>query len=550
MELSDSDSISCLKSRIRAPILWIMIPLVLGYIIARKTPQLPFLFLLVFGGMLSAIWIIAWWKRYYRQLYWRVFGVICVFLLSWGYLLLHLPSHLDWTDKPQREVNLTLKVTQVRPLEDKYSRQAGYAEIVNAPKHLGVLIGQKVSFFLSPGDKTSETLVRSQVVKAKGLISPILENSDNPFENYLFSQGISFKLNRGVILETEFDPSSFFKFCKNQNEHLEAILAKGKSIETADAVNIYSAMLLGNQASLTPEQKYAFQITGSLHLFSISGLHVAMVAACIAFFLRSIRLPNALAAIIGLIILFLYVEITGGSPSAMRAFLMVFFYWGAMVFRRKKSAFSALLASALVALVINPFDLWNIGFQLSYVVVGSILLYGVPLNEVINNWINTKFVKMHSILKYCIRWFLNLIGISLAANIGSTFLSILYFKTFAPGAVLLSIAVIPLASLVIVIGCISLLLGVISLPMLSGLINPISWFIIKIIAASIAFSLKISGLFWESFAMPSILTYISLGILLVMLYLGHVFNKLQRSSFYSLPIILIIFFISLGRYIV
>lgn len=546
MPSNEQESI-IIKSRIRAPILWIIIPLVLGYAIARMTPMAPTLLLLTLGIFMSLIWIVAWWTRRYRRLHWRALGVTCVFILSWGYLLLRLPPNLDWTERPEREANLTLQVTQTRALEDKYNRQAGYGKILEAPSHLEKLVGQKVSFFLSSEDRTDKALVRSQVIKVRGILTSIIKNSDNSYENYLFSQGIAFKLNRGVILKTQSDPSIFFAFCKNQNDRLEAILTRGKNAGSAYAANIYSAMLLGNQASLSPEQKRTFRITGSLHLFSISGLHVAMVATCIAFFLKLVRIPNPFAPIIGLLTLFLYVEITGGAPSAMRAFLMVGFYWGARAFKRKKSAFSALLASGLVALIANPFDLWNIGFQLSYGVVGSILLYGVPLNEVVNNWINTQWSGVHATLKYALKWLLNLIGISIAANIGSTFLSILYFNTFAPGAVLLSIIVIPLASVVIILGCISLLLGLIGLPILSESINPISWYIIKIMESAMDWSLKIPGLFWESFTALPMLTHLSLAVIFTMLYLGHILNKLGRPAFYSLPITLIVLFVTLER---
>lgn len=542
---SEDQHITQLKSRIRAPILWIILPLISGYLAARLTPSLSPLLFFSLGLALSAIWLALWCKRLHRSLYSKALGLCSIFILSWGYLLWHLPPSLNWQEKPQREAILTLKVTQTQPLEDKYQRQNGYAEILDAPTHLKSLIGQKVSFFLSPENTNAPPLIRSQIIKTRSLITPINPNLDNSFENYLFSQGITFKLYRGHILETLSQPSKFFTFCKKQNDHLTAILSQGQNKENPNASKIYHAMLLGNQASLTPDQKYAFKMTGSLHLFSISGLHVAIIAACIAFFLKLIKIPNALAALIGLSILFLYVEITGGSPSAMRAFLMVAFYWGAKAFKRKTSAFSALLASGLISLLANPFDLWNIGFQLSYTVVATILLYGVPLNEIINTWINHRFQKSYFILINGLRWLLNLIGISLAANIGSTFLSTLYFKIFSPGAVILSIVVIPLASITIVIGCISLLFGLIGLSIISRLLNPISEFIIKIMETPIFWSLKIPGFFLESLQTPSLLLHISLISLLTILYLGHLFNKLQNPIFYSLPLTIITLFAGL-----
>lgn len=532
-----------LKSRIRAPIIWIIVPLIAGYLIGRETPEISSVFLIGGGIGLGAIWTFHWCKNVHHFWLWKVVGVMSVFLLSWGYMLLNLPSTLDWEGKPDREANLTIKIMHTFSLNDQHNRQAGYAEIVDAPAHLGILVGQRIYYFLAMHGNENGPLVRSQTMEVRGLLSSISFNSDNSFERYLFSQGITFKLYRGQVLGMKKPSAVFYRFCEIQNRRLEAILRKGRNAKNEYVANIYTAMLLGNKASLTPEQKYAFQTTGSLHLFAISGLHVGVIAGCIAFLLKLIRVKNPWAAIIGLIILFLYVEITGGAPSAMRAFLMVTFYWGGRALKRKKSAFSALLASALVALILNPFNLWNIGFQLSYAVVGSILLYGLPLNEVVNNLIDTLFGNMKSFFKSGLRWLGSLMGISIAANIGSTFLAILYFKVFAPGAVLLSIVVIPLASVVIVIGFISLLVGLIGLPFLSGQINLISWFIIRIMEVTISASLKIPGLFWESFIAKPLISYIALGATFGFLYWGHRFNQLQRSLFYSIPTATIILFV-------
>lgn len=535
-----------LRSRIRAPLLWILLPLIIGYILARTTPEqlhYPKIFLTL-GTLLASLWIYSWWMQLHKILPWKIIGLSSIFLLSSWNLLFHLPPQLDWTHLPEREVNVLLKITQTHSNENKYHRQMGYAKIIDTPKHLKNLKNQNLAFFLFP-EKNSpqkQSLIRSQLIQAKGILTSIPENSTNSYDQYLLSQGIHFKLSRGLILKTEKLPNSFYQFCDQQNKRLETILSKNNPNTNDQLTPIYIAMLLGKQATLTPEQKHAFQITGSLHLFSISGLHVAMIGAFIAFLLKIIRIPNSLNALISLCILYLYVEITGGSPSAMRAFLMVVFYWGAKLFSRKKSAFSALLASALITLIANPFNLWNIGFQLSYGVVASILLYGVPLNEIINNWINEQFSKINELFKKSLKWCLNLTGISLAANIGSTFLSILYFQTFAPGAILLSIFIIPLASGVMIIGCISLITGIIGLTIISTILNSISCYIIKIMELTIIIFMKIPGLFLSSLIENNLLIKLLLILTFLILYLGHVFNKLKSKTFYSLPIAIISLF--------
>lgn len=546
MPSSDADHLVKLQSRTRAPVIWVLLPLIAGYLIGKMPTGVsnPLLVIISIGFILLGGY--AFWTGQNLNWVWKILGIFSIFIISWGYLLLHLPPSLNWEDKPEREAHLTLKVIRTFSLEDKYNRKAGYGKIVDAPKHLKMLIGQKIYYFISTSQEKPKTLVRSEIIEIRGLLAPIIKNTENGFEKYLFSQGIGFKLSRGQFLKTKTEAKGFYKFCETQNRKLNAILDEGKSAHNSYASNIYKAMLLGNKVSLTENQKYAFQTTGSLHLFSISGLHVGVIAGCIAFLLQLIKIKNPWTPIIGLITLFLYVEITGGAPAAMRAFLMVAFYWGGRAFQRKSSAFSALLTSALVALILNPFDLWNIGFQLSYTVVGSILLYGLPLNEIINNYLNVEFRRTQMIIKNGLQWLINLLGISIAANIGITFLSIRYFSIFAPGSIFLSIIIIPLASVIIIIGFISLLVGLIGLNFISGLINPISWMIIRVMEMIIAYSLKIPGLFWESFRAGPLLTYISIGILFAFLYWGHRFNKLHQTLFYLMPIGMIGIFVGFG----
>jgi len=533
-----------LRSRSRAPIIWIIFPLIAGFVTGRKIFLSEFLLIGV-GIGLGVVWGLFWWRES-GQWYWKIIGVMSVYFLSWGYLQSYLPVSLNWEEKPEREAYLTLKIGQVFGFDEKYNRQVGYGEIVGAGQHLRDLVGQKIYFscILDEIYPPSGALIRSEVIEVKGVLRSIGKETENGFEKYLFSQGIRFKLYRGKLLNVQEKANWFYRFCAEQNKKLEKILAMAEETDNVHALNIYKAMLLGKQADLTAQQKYAFSITGSLHLFSISGLHVGVIAGCVAFLLRLVRVRNPWAAIIGIVILFLYVQITGGSAPAMRAFFMVVFYWVGRAFQRKNSAFSALLASAFVALIYNPFDLWNIGFQLSYMVVGSILLYGLPLNEVINDAISKRFVGVPVMIKKGCVWVVNLLGVSVAANVGATFLSICYFNIFAPGSIFLSILIIPLASLIISFGFTALFMGLVGLTFICEAINPISYMGIRMMELIISFSLKIPGLFWGSCMASQSLTYICMSVLFAFLYGCHRFNQLQKILFYLAPIGMITIFVS------
>src|SRR5690606_8486486 len=93
------------------------------------------------------------------------------------------------------------------------------------------------------------------------------------------------------------------------------------------------------------------------------------------------RLPRGAAFLLGTAILWTYVDITGGTPSAVRAFWMVTCLLGARQIRAPSNSLAALAASALVVLVIDPHQLFSASFQMSYGIVAALLLYGVPLQE-------------------------------------------------------------------------------------------------------------------------------------------------------------------------
>ena len=107
-------------------------------------------------------------------------------------------------------------------------------------------------------------------------------------------------------------------FCVRAQARLEGILRHGLEAQPQTA-SLYLAMLLGAKAELSGEQENAFMRSGTFHIFSISGLHVAVIAGAIHLLFHLLRVPRRFAVVIGLAVLWLYVQITGASSPAMRA---------------------------------------------------------------------------------------------------------------------------------------------------------------------------------------------------------------------------------------
>lgn len=213
----------------------------------------------------------------------------------------------------------------------------------------------------------------------------------------------------------------------------------------------------------------AFRNSGSLHVFSVSGMHVAMAGSLGWLVLRLLRVPRKAAVPLLIALMFGYAWLTGNSPPALRAAWMGAVFLGAFVFQRRPDLLSALGAVLLVATLWDGRLLLQPGVQLSYGVVAALGLG--------SGWFSRRFERfvghdsyLPSVLltPWQVRWcrgkrqVANVTAASCAACIGSTPLTLWYFGMATPAAVLASLAMaIPLY----------LLLGV---ALLSCIVYPLS----------------------------------------------------------------------------
>lgn len=255
---------------------------------------------------------------------------------------------------------------------------------------------------------------------------------------------------------------------------------------------------------LEPEREERFARSGSLHLFAISGLHVMAVAATLAQVLALTRLPPGIVAVVGLTGVWVYVMMTGHTPSAVRAFTMVAFFWGAKAFLRQSNSFGALANSALAVLILDPRQLWLPGFQLSYMVVGGLVtvaaLLEVSGRGMIDRptWREEQFVpRAFKVRLWMIRQALRLFFLSLTASLFSAPLIISFFGLFSPVAVFLNMVLVPLAGLVVSTGCLVIVLGLAGFDSLAIFYNHAAWIAIGSMEWSIEVALSMPGTWHE-----------------------------------------------------
>ena len=187
------------------------------------------------------------------------------------------------------------------------------------------------------------------------------------------------------------------------------------------------ALLIGDKSNLDSDLKKGYQSLGLSHVLAVSGMHVGMVWMLISYLLKLIpgRQNRKLKALISLLALWLYVLVTGATPSVTRAGIMLSMYGLASIYGINALNLNIVFSSALIMLVLKPSLLSDLGFQLSFCAVFGIILL-LPAIRAIS-------IKHNSAVGLIIE----LIAISIVAQLFTLPLSLYYFKVF-PNFFLLS----------------------------------------------------------------------------------------------------------------
>jgi competence protein ComEC len=493
-----------------APLLWLAAPLVWGYVLARGLGDEVSPGLLVGLGLAVAVLALALTarERWFVRPAWGFLLMLAGTLLAWAYALVREPPPAPGQFFLPREAEVVLRIDRLFQSNPKFPRLGGFATVAAAPERQPELFGQPLAFSLWADQVNRSEVLPGSLLRARGKIARLDPAADlNDFQRYLVQSGYALQLEQGDALALEQPSGAFRRWCHRVNTRIANHLRAGADSPGKNALaGVATAMFLGDKAALGRQQKEAFIASGTMHLFAVSGLHVGIIAGAFALVLRRVlRVPPAPAAAVGLGLLFLYVQIIGAPPSALRAFLMVAFYWGAQLFRRKPAPVSALLASALTVLLIEPRQLFSAGFQLSYLVVAALLLYAAPLTE----WANARLDPYRLIpagslsrAQRFIRKSLTVLNgslvVSVTAFIFATPLTIAYFHVFAPGAILLNLILIPLATVVIVAALLSASVGLAGLGAACAGINAAAWALVWEMWTVVEAAVRLPGGFWEA----------------------------------------------------
>ncbi len=331
-------------------------------------------------------------------------------------------------------------------------------------------------------------------------------NNLNPYE---FDYG-NYMRNLGVTHQLQLKKENIVLLPSNANSlrsyagklRIKIIRSLKQQDFQKDELAVIQSLLLGQRQDLSKELQQSYASAGIIHILAVSGLHVGIILWLLNWmlkFLDRIKYGKFLKTFILLLCLWGFALLAGLSPSVVRAVSMFSFVAIGLQLNRRTSVLNTLFASLFILLLLNPYYLFQVGFQLSYLAVFSIVILQPTLS------------KIYAPKNKISRSFWNLINVSLAAQIGVLPLSLYYFHQF-PGLFLISnIVVLPFMGIILGLGILLMALNLTSftpsfLPHLYGeLISLLNTFVQKIgglelfVIQNISFSIALCLGFYLSY---------------------------------------------------
>ncbi|TAF45921.1 MAG: ComEC family competence protein [Sphingobacteriales bacterium] len=194
-----------------------------------------------------------------------------------------------------------------------------------------------------------------------------------------------------------------------------------KHIPNIDARSVASTLLLGYRTELEENILNAYFKTGTIHVLSVSGMHVALVVLLLEFLLKFMnhkRWTQLLKAVIMLTLVWFYALIAGMAPSVARAAIMITLYVIAKLIRYRGNTFNIMGIAAFIILLYNPFIVMDVGFQLSFISVAGLI------------YLQPKIQNLYSPENKILQLLWGCISISIAAQLATTPISVFYFHLF------------------------------------------------------------------------------------------------------------------------
>jgi len=358
-------------------------------------------------------------------------------------------NQVDWAGNATNELDILNKkegVIIANVIEDPQEKDKSYKAVLDV-----IAIKSKDQWIAADGNTVVYFEKDSSAKKIKLgdqlLFEPNftdIKSNNNPGE-FDYKKYMAFRL----ISKQTYLKSNNWKLIKNKQGNELVVFTSGfrdklLSIFRANGLSgnefaVASALILGYKDKIDENILKAYSASGAMHVLSVSGMHVGIIYVVLNYllsFFNKIKMGGFLKALILLATLWFYTLLSGLSPCILRAAIMLSFVVVGESLKRKPSIYNTLSVSAFILLLINPYFIMDIGFQLSYLAVLGIVMF------------QQRFYKLLEVKNWFLDKIWSLISVSLAAQLATTPVTLYYFHQFPNYFLLTNVVVVPFATIV------------------------------------------------------------------------------------------------------
>lgn len=431
-----------------APFIRMLVPLMAGIIIQWYSPfTVSTLIATAFVCTLLLI-VFSFFKGYVLFAYKWIAGILLMSLFVIAGALLtqfkNITHQTKWFGNTYTE-GATIIAVLNEPLVEKNKSYKAIASVIaiDDNKKLTGTVGDIIIYFQKDSTLPLKLNYGSAIAFSNALQQ--ITNSGNPgafdYKRYCLFQNITHQVYISdkdiTLLNDQFQPL-YKQWLQHSKTSLLQILKK--YIPGAKEAGVAEALLIGYRDDLDRDLVQSYSNTGVIHVIAISGMHLAMIYGLLILILKPLNRNNKTRLLRGAIILsvlWLFTLLSGAGPSILRSAVMFSFIVVGESLAKQVSIYHTLSASAFFLLCYNPFFVWDVGFQLSYTAVLSIVIFSKP----ITNWFYFKYKWADNIWK--------LMAVTISAQILTTPLSIYHFHQVPNLFLLSNLIIVPLSGIVL-----------------------------------------------------------------------------------------------------
>lgn len=332
-------------------------------------------------------------------------------------------------------------------------------------------------------------------VIAYGTQIQIIGNLETPgegatfdYKSYLARQGIHSQMSWPQLRVLAKDRGSFlyqtiFSFKAEAEQTIRQLLPDPQGA-------LLTGILLGNDQGLSPELADQFRITGMTHIIAISGFNIAILVGSVVSLGRPL-FGSRRASVLALVVVSLYTLLVGADAAVVRAAVMgSLFIFSRRMMGRPTFAPASLFVAALIMTLLNPFILWDIGFQLSFAATLGLMLYADPMSR----WTEARLLGLFG--QETTRRLMGLLSeavlVTLAAQVLTLPLIVGYFQQLSFVSLLANLFILPAQAGVMIWGALATLAGLV-VPALGQVLAWIAWLFLSYTIVLVRFFSSIPG---------------------------------------------------------